>query len=96
MRKVPTKCTAHFASYHPDAKVSSDVSFTLLVVDSYSFPSSQIHAVITSEDQICQVIPKMSGDETITLESVERGMHYLLIKISPSWCLQTIDLSILR
>ncbi|XP_065913707.1 cleavage and polyadenylation specificity factor subunit 1-like [Dysidea avara] len=56
VRKVPTKSTAHFVSYHPDAK---------------------IHAVITSEDQICQVIPKMNGDETISLDSVEKDDRFV-------------------
>ena len=36
----------------------------------------KIHAVITSEDQICQVIPKMNGDETISLDSVEKGRDF--------------------
>lgn len=37
----------------------------------------KVHAVIVSEDRVCKVLPKMSttGDETVTLDSVERGMY---------------------
>ena len=42
-----------------------------------SFP--KVHAVIVSEDKVCNVVPKMSvtGDEAVTLDSVERGMYYI-------------------
>ena len=39
----------------------------------------KIHAVIISEDQICQVIPKMNGDETISVDPVEKGLHYQVV-----------------
>lgn len=36
---------------------------------------AKVHAVIISEDKVCKVLPKMSttGDETVTLDPVERG-----------------------
>lgn len=72
VRKVPTKSTPHFVSYHPEAKVSHFHGY-----DNVTCSSVKVHAVIVSEDKICKVVPKMSptGDEVITLDSVERGCY---------------------
>lgn len=85
VRKVPTKSTPHFVSYHPEAKVSccchgySDV--TCLIV--------KVHAVVISEDKVCKAVPKISttGEEAIVLDPVERGryIHYDAIVIKSSY-----------
>ena len=71
VRKVPTKATPHFVSYHPEAKVGCCHGNDIVVC-----VSDKVHAVIVSEDKVNKVVPKMSttGDEAITVDSVERGL----------------------
>ena len=78
VRKVPTKATPHFVSFHPEAKVSCCHGYSNIAC-----VFDKVHAVITSEDKVCKVVPKMSttGDETITIDSVERGWQSVLYHI---------------
>ena len=81
VRKVPTKSTPHFVSYHPEAKVScchgyNDAKCVIV----------KVYTVVISEDKVCKALPKIStaGEEAITLDPVDRGTVHCNTDISLS------------